>query len=193
MAKYDGWTLGETEAILNIIGGTDVARAVLRGERKLMVEQVVRQQPAAKPPLVGTLVKTLHLKSNKVKSIKDGIKLGKYDGHDGDIADLFKEDEVALTELVSVDLWQFDRDPYYDEMIAWAKENGNKQPVLTKHILAIGIQHPEEQRNAPIVALGSVQHGYVLCLDGGSDWRYLRRDAVRSGWDRDCLFGFLSE
>ena len=27
MAKYDGWTFGETEALLNKIGGADVARA----------------------------------------------------------------------------------------------------------------------------------------------------------------------
>ena len=43
MAKYDGWTYGETEALLNIIGGADVARKVLRGESKLTVVEIVPQ------------------------------------------------------------------------------------------------------------------------------------------------------
>ena len=95
--------------------------------------------------------------------------------------------------LVGVDRVRFDRDQYYDEILAWAKENGNKKPILPKHLFGIGIQHPEEQRNAPIVAFGSVQRGYALCLLGSSDWRSLRRSAVQSDWGRVCLFGFLSE
>lgn len=193
MAKYDGWTLGETEALLNVVGGTDTARAVLRGERKLTVEEIVRQQPAPKPPLVGNFVKTLQLNPYKVKSVKDAIKLGKYNSHDGDIVQLFASDDVGLTEAVSVDLVRFDRDLFYDEMLAWAKENGDKKPIMPKHLYAIGIQHPEEQRKAPIVALGSVQHGSVLYLSGYSVWRNLNRNAIESGWNRDCLFGFLSE
>jgi len=43
MAKYDGWTYGETEALLNIVGGVDVARKVLRGESKLNVVEIVPQ------------------------------------------------------------------------------------------------------------------------------------------------------
>lgn len=191
MAKYEGWTLGETEAILNVIGGTDIARAVLRGERKLTVEDIVKQQPAPKPLLVGTVVKTLRLAPYQVKSLAEAIKLGKYSDHNSDIPRLFAGDELGLTEAMNVDLVQFDRDPYYDEMIAWAKANGDKQPILPKHIHAIGIQHPEEQRNAPIVELGSVQDGHVLCLDGASGWRYLGLGMVGGRWSRFCLFGFV--
>lgn len=192
MAKYEGWTLGETEAILNVIGGTDVARAVLRGERKLTVEPVAQQRPASKPPLVGTVVKELRLDPYQAKSIAEAIKLGKYDYHDSDIVQLFKSEEVGLFKPVYVNLVQFDRDPFYDEMVAWAKMNG-KKPILPKHLFAVGIQHPEEQRQAPIVALGSVRHGNVLYLYGPSDWRNLDRDTVQSRWIRNCLFGFLSE
>lgn len=42
MGKYSDWTRGEDEALLNIIGGTDIARAVLRGENKLIVELTQR-------------------------------------------------------------------------------------------------------------------------------------------------------
>lgn len=44
MGKYNDWTRGEDEAILNIIGGTDIARDILRGKYKLTVEKVVREQ-----------------------------------------------------------------------------------------------------------------------------------------------------
>lgn len=181
-----------------MVGGDDVARAVLRGERKLVVgpgptvEDIIRQMPSSLPPLYGKVVKGLNLKPNKVKSVKDTIKFGGYNGVDGDIVELFAEDDFRLTKMATVDLVQFDRNPSYDEILAWAKKNGEKKPILPKHIFALGIQHPDEQRNAPIVALGSVRHGLVLCLDGYSTWRVLRRSSVQSSWLRHCLFGFLS-
>lgn len=42
MGKYSDWTRGEDEALLNIIGGADVARDVLRGEYRLIVEPTPR-------------------------------------------------------------------------------------------------------------------------------------------------------
>lgn len=155
-------------------------------------EEIVRQQPTPKPPLVGTVVKTLHLKPNKMQSIKNAIKLGKYDGVTGDIVELFASDEVSLTEAADIQLVQFDRDPFYDEMLAWGTAN-NKKPMLGKHLHAIAVQYPEEHCLAPIVALGSVQHGSVLSLRGNSFWRYLNRYTGQSRWYRSCLFGFLSE
>lgn len=196
MAKYGDWTLGETEAIINIIGGIDIARAVLRGERKLIVEAVAVQksEPPSKPALVGTLVKTLVLKPYKAKSVADAIKLGKYDGVDHGIAELFAEDGVGLGEETRIDLYQFNRDPEYsEEVLEWAKDNGNKKPILPPHIYGIGIQHPEDQRRNPIVELGSVRSGEVLCLYGGSGWRSLDRGSFRLGWGRFYLFGFLGE
>ena len=68
-----------------------------------------------------------------------------------------------------------------------------KKPILPKHIYSIGIQHPEEQSSAPIVGLGSVQHGDVLYLFGVSDWRFLRLNTVQSNWSRRALVCFLSE
>jgi hypothetical protein len=50
MGKYDNWTRGEDEALLNMIGGLDVARAILRGKRKIIVEEVAKPQP---PPQVA--------------------------------------------------------------------------------------------------------------------------------------------
>ncbi|GEM_PF-3191771 len=191
--KYLDWTRGEEEALLNVVGGTEVARAVFRGEKKITVQDIVRQQPPPKPPLVGTVVKTITLKPYNVKSVAEAIKLGKYDGVDGDIAALFADDEVGLTKPQKVVFVEFDRNWTDAEVLAWAKENGDKKPLLPKHIYGIGIQYPEEQRKAPIVGLGSVRDGRVLCLIGRSDWRILDRYSVSFDWLRLFLVGFLSE
>ena len=50
MGKYGDWTRGEDEALLNIIGGTGVARAVLRNEKRIRVEDIV----AKLNPLLAT-------------------------------------------------------------------------------------------------------------------------------------------
>ena len=39
MGKYGNWTRGEDEALLNILGGDDIARAILRRELKVVVNQ----------------------------------------------------------------------------------------------------------------------------------------------------------
>jgi hypothetical protein len=193
MSKYGDWTHGETEALLNIIGGVDVARAVLRDERKLTVEEIVRQQPPANPPLVGTLIKKLVVKPYKAESLAKAIELGVYGGHDDDIITIFAGDEVGLTEEVSVDLFRFSREWTFDEVVDWAKNNGDRKPLLPKHIHGIGIQFPGEQREAPILEIGSVRRHRVLCLIGDSDWRYLRCCTVGGYWAPDFLVGFLSE
>ncbi|MDO8509517.1 MAG: hypothetical protein Q7S24_00035 [bacterium] len=192
MGKYDDWKRGEDEALLNIVGGLEVARAILRGEYRLIVEQVVRQKQTAVvlSPLVGNIVKTVHLKPYQTSSVAEAIKLGKYNGVDEVIVSDFAGEEVGITKAVSVNFVEFDRDPNEEEIIVWA--NG-KKPIQAKHILAIGSQHPEEQRVRPIVGLGSVQSGHVLYLDGSSDWRYLDRITLAARWSRGCLFGFLSE
>lgn len=193
MAKYGGWTLGETEAMLNVIGGTDVARSVLRGERKLTVEEIVRQQPTAPLPFFGTFVKKVVVPPYKAESIAKAIEFGRYDGVDGDIVTIFADDEVGLTEEVGVDLFQFNRNWTYDEVAAWAKANGEKKPILPKHIHGIGIGLPGEQRLSSIMETGSVRDGLLLYLLGGSGWRCLGRGAVARRWRRGYLVGFLSE
>ncbi|OGH88357.1 MAG: hypothetical protein A3J93_04875 [Candidatus Magasanikbacteria bacterium RIFOXYC2_FULL_42_28] len=192
MGKYDDWRRGETEALLNMLGGADVARAIFRGERKLVVEDVTRPALTPPSPLIGTVVRTLVLQPYKVSSVAEAIKIGKYDGTDDNIVRQFANDEVGLAKPASVILVQFDRDPFREEMLAWGKENA-KPPILPKHLLAIGVQHPDEQRNAPIVELGSARDGSVLYLYGDSDWRGLYLDTVKGRWRRRFLFGFLSE
>ena len=39
-AKYGDWTRGEDEALLNILGGVEVARNILKGTVKVVTEAI---------------------------------------------------------------------------------------------------------------------------------------------------------
>lgn len=150
--------------------------------------------PAKKPPLVGSVVKTLYLYPYNVVNIADALRRGGYDDVSNDVFNMGVE--LGLSEGVKVELVQFDHDPLYEDIILWAEINGNKEPMQAKHLLGIGMQYPCEQHYAPIVEVSSVQrYGRGLCLTSGHVWghhytRYCR--AVR-GWNQPCLFGFISK
>lgn len=195
MAKYGGWTLGETEAILNVVGGVDVARAVLRGERKLIVEAAPKPQATVlRPPLVGKVWKKIVVPAYTAKDFAEAVRLGNFDNRDslGNIPRLWGNESVGLEKPAKIDLVEFDRNWWYDEAVVWGEQN--KKPLMeTAHTMGIAAGLPNEQRERPIVQLCSVQGGRVLDLNGGSDWRGLSRGAVEDGWNRVCVVGFLSE
>jgi len=200
MGKYNDWKLGQIEALINIIGGDEVARAVLSGECGIIVEPKEPPLPVQKPPklpLVGTVVKTLYLKPDRVKSFKKGIKRGKYNTQSvttGYSPRKFTHDEVDLIEPVSVDLIQFNQRASYDEMLVWAKENGGKVWMQFKHLFAIGIQHTEEQRGVSIMAIGSEDPNAYGAYEFSSGQRHLYKTA-KSGtdWSEISLFGLLND
>ncbi len=196
MAKYDGWTIGETRKILKMIGGVEIAREVLRGKRKLRVTKTVVHKPGQEP-LVGTVIKTLCLKPSKARSVKELIKLGEYTGHRHDeILEKFKSEEVGFAEAVKVGLVRFNRSSYRSEILTWAKKNGNKQLILPKHLFEIGIQHPKEQIKNKLVALGPVDRflSPILYLEGYSptNMRDLNYVDLNERFNQYWLFGFLS-
>lgn len=197
MGKYNNWTLGETEALLNIVGGSEIARAVFRGERKLTVEEIVRQQPASPPPLVGRVVKTIIVPAYSAADFAEAVRLGKFDNERdlGYLIRQFAKERVGLDKPTKVDLVGFDREWGDDEVRAWGKANGRPKTIETRHTMGIAIKLPGEKRENPIVALGSRQQGSVLFLSGRSysDWRNLFCRTVEGDWGRHCLVGFVSE
>lgn len=192
MAKYDGWTFGETEALLNIVGGTDVARAVLRGERRLVVKERLsfQQQPSLEAGTPGVVISKLRLEPSRVRSINDAIKLGHYNDYNGEIPKVFADEEIGFDEVVNIKLVRFDMELSHSEMSMWASANRLK-PMQAKHLLAIGIQHPDEQNKAMIIQMGSTGRGDALCLYGQHGSRALFRYVVGDSWHWPHLFGFL--
>ena len=142
--------------------------------------------------MVGTVVKTLTVYPYEGKSLSEVVHRGVYHSHDRDIYHKFAGIEVALVEPATVNLVQFDKYPYYEELLVWVDA---QKPIMPKHLFGIGIQYPEEQCHAPIAEIGSMlgNKGSVLCIGGHAGWRYLNCYPVQSSWDIGHLFGFLSE
>jgi len=90
---------------------------------------------------------------------------------------------------------EFDHDPGSEEVLAEAQRQGFDRPMY-EDALFFGEQHPEEQRNGPIVFLHEPRQdpvGYLVVLVlgcGGRDRHLLLRCFGRS-WDRRCRFAFV--
>ena len=194
MGKYDNWRRGEEEALLNLIGGIEIARGAFRGEYRITVVRVDQPKPAPKPTLVGRVAKTIIIPAYSAAGFAEAVRLGNFDNARdlGDIIRLWGNEPVGLDKPVKIDLVEFNREWWNDEALAWGTEN-NKRPMETSHTIGIAAGLPEEQRARPIVQVGSVSHGRVLCLSGNSGYRYLSRGTVGSGWNRLYLVGFVSE
>lgn len=142
-------------------------------------------------PLVGTVVKTIHVNPYEAKDMNEAFKLGKFDDGNGDPDRLFEDEVMGLAEAVDIQLVQFDR-PNYDDILAWAKENG-KKPILPRHLFGIGIQFVNQRFNAIIIELGSIRRGLALSFnDAIWDWRYIQYSSVLE-MHQARLFGFIVE
>ncbi len=131
---------------------------------------------------------------SKVKNLAQMVALGNYDYVNEDIVERnFPTDPVRFTTggtkvfLLS-----------HEMTTARLKETmvGNGcEPGLIESLLAYGAEHPEEQRDHPIVALGSSWvssngHRYVPYLYGGRSQRglHLDRGGSERRWGTDCRF-----
>lgn len=194
MAKYHNWTFGDAEALINVLGGDEIARAIKDRKLKVTVESIMSPQPPARPRLVGRVWKTIVVPSYRAQDFAAAVRLGKFDNADslGDIKRLWGKEPVGFDKPVTIDLVEFDRNWEHDEVVAWGKEF-KKTPMLTAHTMGIAAGLPNEQRERPIVQVTSVQGGSALYLRGDSVWRDLDRPLVASAWDRLYVVGFLSE
>ena len=89
---------------------------------------------------------------------------------------------------------EFDHDPGSEEVLAEAQRQGLERP-LYEDALFFGEQHPEEQRNAPIVFLHKpwqCPHGLlrVLVLDC-DDGNRLILNYFDGSWRQRCRFAFV--
>lgn len=44
MAKYHDWTFGDAEALINVLGGSEIARHIKDGKRRFTVGEPVRSE-----------------------------------------------------------------------------------------------------------------------------------------------------
>jgi len=167
--KYGDWTMGQTEALINKLGGLGAALDILRG----VVIKVV----------ISYLTITHKDTVNYDRSIVDSVKAGAYDWSNGDITDVNFPSEEKGTQEVEFGLFHFNRPVSSEDAKAGIKEEGFR-PATMKEMLACGEKHPEEQRKFPIIALGS-----VVALSGCRFVGCLGRDGSKRDVDLECYDG----
>jgi len=103
----------------------------------------------------------LQVTVNRDRSIADGVAAGKYNFSNTDITDANFPHTGAGTESSEIVLVHFDALMSTDNVLKELKKR-NLRPADIQELLAIGEQFPEQQREFPIIALGSIEQ----CLDG---------------------------
>ncbi len=125
------------------------------------------------------------------RSVEDSVKAGEYDCRDGDITDENFPSEKSGKSEVNFATFYFDNSISSEDAIELMKL-GNYRPATMKEELAFGEKNPDEQRQHPVVALGSVvdlsgdRHVGVLYRDGsgrGANLVYYGHE-----WNSRCRF-----
>ncbi|MBI4993860.1 hypothetical protein HZC33_02815 [Candidatus Wolfebacteria bacterium] len=132
------------------------------------------------------------LSVNYNRSIEDSIKVGKYDSVNSDIASEHFQSNETGEKKVAIELFHFNKEMDTNEALVELDKQGYR-PITLKELLALGEEHPNLQREFPIVALGSVWQS----PRGGRGCTFLGRyDLDRRlflGWivgRWDCLYRF---
>ncbi len=183
--KFGKLTWGQNEAILNKLvkaGGGD-EKTVIDGILSGAIEIILKA--------VSYLTITHKDTVNYDRSIVDSIKAGAYDWSNGKITDVNFPSSEKGTQEVEFGLFHFNRDISSEDAKAGMKAEGFR-PATMKELLAYGEKHPEEPREFPIVALGSVaalgRYQFFGYLRWGSSERSVDMDYYDIHWNDNCRF-----
>src|SRR5262245_14587935 len=110
-------------------------------------------------------------------------------------SDNFPVRPTGAARLREVVLLGFERTVSSDEAIREATRLGLERPTY-EDALHFGIEHPEVQRDGPVVFLHDPWHGFfgrrdVLCLWSNAGRRELGLDGFDDGWDPRYRFAFV--
>lgn len=135
---------------------------------------------------------TFGVKVNYDLSLREMISAGKYDYTNEDITAQRFPVKGSGQEKVAIELVHFNRDMEAKDVLKEFEKRGLR-PATLAELLAFGVAYPEQQRDFPIVELGSVWGG----RGGGRSVAYLWRDGSDRGlglswldfrWSAPCRF-----
>jgi len=179
--KYSDWTRGEDEALLNKLGGMEVARGILRGT----IEVVTK--------VIGFVVRTMTVMVDETKTVDELVKACKFDWVNGDINSVnFPNPAGGTTGDQELALFHFDKTMSSNGVSADMEREGC-EPATIWDLLALAQKEPDLQRQFLIVALKSVwrdsgRRRYVSCLYGRALGRRLHLYYLDGDWDDNYRF-----
>jgi len=142
--------------------------------------------------LAESQTQSIRVTVNHNRTIEKLVEAGKYDWSNPDITSKNFPSSQKGKDQVSIQLVYFDRYLTSDEILKTLAKQGLR-PATLKELLTLGEQHPDLQRQFPIVALGSVGQNsdgdrFVAYLWGGGLKRHLRLRWLESRWRALCRF-----
>jgi len=144
VCKYGDWTRGEEEALLNKLGGLEVARGILRGT----VEVITK--------VISFIVRTVMALVDETKGVDELVKEGKFDWANDDITSAhFPNPANGSVGEQELPLFHFGKTMSDDAVIA-AMDAEGCEPATIWDLLSFAKKEPNLQRQFPIVALKSV-------------------------------------
>lgn len=142
--KYGEWTMGQTEALLNKLGGIEVAHGILRGEIEVITK------------VVSFITHTFMVMVDETQTVEEAVKAGKFNWSDDDIVSAnFSKPANGQKSEKEIVLFHFDKGMSSEAVIA-AMDKAGYRPATILDILGLAVKEPDLQRKFPIVALGSV-------------------------------------
>ncbi len=194
-----GWLLGFTEKLVAELKKRGVTDEAIHG-------LVTEKGDAAVEKIAEELAKLMRPVKNiyRLLKIADGrtteelVKDGKYDYANPDINSKnfpARARKEKSEEIVFIEGKDFDHDPTSEEVLAEAKRRGLERPVY-EDSLYFGEEHPEVQRQGPVVFLhepwrdsdGDLR---VVYLWSYVVFRLLYLNYFSSRWSRYCRFAFV--
>ncbi len=188
--KYGKYTLGQIEAIFNMIGGETAVDSVLAGERKINLAYFEPAISSDQPKkFVATVVYTCIPLMDELRRRFPAF----VDQAFSDI--VFKPIKVCKkisreTREVEFEYVHLDHGASNDEVLAKIERHGLR-PALPEELFAFDAKYPEEMTKFRIVALGSETKAYpqqVVYLLHDDRGRKLNLHPIALGWDDRCWF-----
>ena len=181
MSKYGDWTRGEDEALINKLGGLEVARGILRGT----IEVVTK--------MICFIVRTLTLLIDETKSVDELVKAGEFDWVSDNITSAnFPNPANGTAGNHELALFHFGKTMSSDAVKAEMDKEGY-EPANAWDLLAFAKKEPNLQRQFPTVALKNVwqdpdRYRRVPYLYGSAGDRHLDLDCLDVDWGGRCRF-----
>ncbi|MFA6446671.1 MAG: hypothetical protein WCW31_00245 [Patescibacteria group bacterium] len=182
--KYGKYTLGQVEAVFNMIGGETAVDAVLSRTKRIALEDVGQPEK-----FVALVVYAIPAMDELKRRFPDYVNQA-YDG----IA--FKpikacENVIRETREVEFEYVCMNRNASYEEVLAEIDKRGLRS-ALPEELLALDAKYPEEKIKFPMVALGSETdvdgHRNVACLWSDGAGQRLRLVWFDSDWHGNDRF-----
>lgn len=182
-----------SDVSLGLVHEAEVTLRKCGAGREFWVTIVKNPDVARKIVELVNIMSSFDVVVDYTRSLSNMIKAGNYDWVDGDIdADHFPVKGEGKYR-VSVILFHFNRCMKSNNVIAAMDEQGFRAARI-EELLALGAEHPDLQREFPIVAFGSVWwdpdgHRHVPSAWSSAGRRYyLGLHWLENDWNSDCRF-----